>query len=154
MFDGNMASRVIHQTLTADTTLMALVSAVVEDIYGKTITAPSAAFPFIAFNVMNQEDQYYNGAVRSIVESQVLIRAIDAFDTANMSGDSTYSGAIQTIASRIDTLLHDKTIAIMDGAVQVGTATITRVSPFRERYLDGSVEYRHLGGVYHINTNE
>ena len=78
-----------------------------------------------------------------------MIYGIQDFD-----GSGSYGGTLQNIASRIDDLLHDKTLAVMDGASQVGTATIYRVSPYRNRYLDETIEFRHLGGIYHITTNE
>ena len=151
MFDGNFASRAVYKTLSDDATLAALHNGVVEDIWGKDEELPSEAFPFISISVMPQEDVYYNGHARAKTDQQVLVRGIQAY-----SADGIYSGTLQSIADRVDTLLHGKTIPVYDtdGETVLGSAYIYRISPFRDRYVDGSIEYRHLGGIYSVSTCE
>lgn len=149
MFDGNMAARIIYATLAADTTLAALHNGIVEDIWAVDALAPASAYPFIAISVMEQSDHYYNGRARAMTEQRILIRAIQQF-----TSDGSYAGTLQTIADRIDTVLHNKCLAITEGVTTVGQASIWREQPYRERYIDGSIEYRHLGGIYNVTTNE
>ena len=151
MFDGNMAARVIEHTLTEDSTLMALIEGVVEDIWGKDENAPASAFPFIRFSIMTQSDEYYNGQAKALTNQPVLIHGVQMFDS-----NGSYGGTLQTIADRIDTLLHGKTLTIYDtdDITAIGRAYIYRESPFRERFIDGSIEYRYLGGIYQVSINE
>jgi len=151
MYDGNMASRVIHYTLTNDATLMALIEGVVEDIWGRTESDPSVAFPFVRFSLLDTGDEYYNGQVRAITNQRVLIHGVQEFKST-----PSFGGTLQTIADRIDVLLHAKTIDILDtdDSAVIGSAYIYRESPFRERFLDGSIEYRYLGGIYQVSINK
>lgn len=152
MFDGNMASRIIYDTLEADSTLEALHQGIVEDIWARDENAPAVAYPFIAFSVLEQTDTYYNGAIRAVTDQRVLVRAVE--DNAT-SGN--YTATLQAIADRIDTLLHNKTLPIIDtddDETTIGQAYIYREQPYRERFLDGSIEYRYLGGIYHVSTSE
>jgi hypothetical protein len=151
MYDGNFASRVIYKTLADDATLAALHNGVVEDIWGRDEEAPSTAFPFIAFSIMEQEDAYYNGASRAMSTQRVLVRAID-----DVTVSGSYGGTLQSIADRIDTLLHNQTLTVYDtdDTTSLGQAYVTREQPYRDRYLDGSIEYRYLGGIYYVSTYE
>jgi hypothetical protein len=151
MFDGNFASRVIYKTLTDDTTLAALHKGVVEDVWKRDENAPDVAYPFIAFSVLEQDDAYYNGAIRANTTQRVLVRAVNGTSVSGI-----YGGTLQTIADRIDTLLHNKTLNIYDtdGTTVLGKAFIMREQPYRDRYLDGSIEYRYLGGFYSVSTCE
>ena len=151
MYDGNFAARVIEHTLTSDTTLMALIEGVIEDIWSKDENVPDDAFPFVRFTIITQDDEYYNGQVRATTNQSVLIHGVQKFEN-----NGSYGGTLGTIADRIDALLHKQTITIYDtdDSTEIGQAYIYRESPIRERFIDGSIEYRYLGGIYQISTNE
>jgi hypothetical protein len=151
MFDGNFASRAIYKTLADDATLTALHNGIVEDIWGRDEEVPTEAFPFIAFSIMDAEDQYYNGHARAVTNQPVMIRAIQRFESS-----PSYGGTLEAIADRIDTLLHGQTVTVYDtdNTTVLGCAYISRVSPLRQRFIDGSIEYRYLGGIYNVSTNE
>ena len=151
MFDGNFAARVVYKVLSDDATLAALHNGVVEDVWGKDEDAPGDAFPFVAFSVQSAEDVYYNGDARAVTVQSVVIRAIQKFNAS-----ASYGGTLQTIADRIDYLLHGNTFDVYDdnNTTILGSAYIHRVSPIRERFIDGSAEYRYLGGIYEVSTSE
>lgn len=149
MFDGNLALKVIYDTLNDDATLSALHNGIVEDIWGKDDEAPTEAYPFIAISVMDQMDNYFNGRARAFSYNVVLVRAIQQF-----TDNASYGGTLESIADRIDTLLHGKTLDIYDDDDKVGHATIWRERAYRERYPESGIEYRHLGGIYQVTTTE
>lgn len=152
MFDGNLPARVIYRILSADAALTALHKGVVEDIWKRDESAPDSAFPFTSFSLLDEgQDRYFNGASRALTEYMVLVRGIQKF-----TGDASWGGTLQSIADRIDTLLHNKTVTITDtnNTTPIGTAYIYRISPYRDRFIEGDTEYRYLGGIYSVSTNE
>ena len=151
MFDGLLALRAVEHALTSDSELMALISAVVNDIYDKDEEAPADAFPFVNISEMDQDDVYYNGTVRAKTDQQLMVYAIQRFTT-----NGSYGGTLQTIAERIETLLHGQCVTVYDtdDVTAIGHAYITRMRPMKARFVDGAAEYHYLGGQYLVNTNK
>lgn len=155
MFDGLLVSSYLYRRLATDATIAALVSGVYEDIIGNNNAATQASvFPFISFSVIAQDDVMVNGGDIATTNFEVLVRAIDA-DTVASGGALSYSGNLDTLASRIHTLLHDVCVPVYNtpGTAVIGQAKSRRIYPYRERFIDGGIEYRHLGGMYEVITN-
>lgn len=150
MFDANYAFRAIYYTLANDSTLMGLVTDVVEGKYKLAETSPEDAYPFVNIVPFQPTDVYYNGHARAKVDQMAAVYGIQRFES-----DGSYAGTLGQIADRIDTLLHGKTISVLDtdDTTEIGKAYIYRESAIRETFQDG-VEYRYLGGNYSISTSK
>ena len=149
MYDANLGYRAIYYTLANDATLMALVTAVVQGKYPKAETDPEDAYPFVNIvPTVPPTDVYYNGDSRAKTDRTVAVYGIQRYEN-----NSILSGTLDTIAARIDTLLHAKTITILDTDETnvIGYAYIYRESPLEETITDG-VDYCYLGGNYSIST--
>lgn len=123
----------IYNTLSADAQLMALVTAVY------SLPAPATAvLPYVVFQEQTSDDLQGVGAHRIGIRGNWLVRGV--------AKTSTWSGNIDTIANRIDTLLQAGYGNAGDGVVWA----CVRIRPFRLIENVTSGQFRHNGGQYLI----
>lgn len=137
MIDLSLCAKWIYETLSADATITGIVST---RIY-RDVAPQGAAFPCIVLQLQSPGNDLNGvGGVRVFNTSQWTVKAINA--------GGEYSGNLSILATRIDTLLHDKH-ATVDSDGQVWCV---RVRPFQMPEIDNGVQYRHSGGVYEVTA--
>ena len=126
----------LYATLSGDTTLMALVSGVYQDI------APVGTVPdYVTFGIQSPgNDTLTSTAVRILSEPLALVRAIGP--QADMSN-------LSAAATRIDTLLK-----LVRNDPATGVLCCYRVSPFYlpEPQLVNGAPWVEIGGLYRIEV--
>jgi hypothetical protein len=129
--------RWLYQTLTGDTTLMALVT----DVH--TWPVPQgAALPYVLFQEQAARDVQGMGAERLWATGSWLVRVV--------SESASWGGDLEAAAKRIDTLLQAQ-----GGTVSGGTVFVcVREHPFRLVESAQSRQFRHLGGIYRIMARQ
>jgi hypothetical protein len=128
------ADRWLYDRLTNDATLMNLVTAVYSDI------APEdAVYDFVLMSLPNQGgvSRQTANADRVYDSLRYLIRVV---------GETESYGALDAAASRIETLLHKASGVTSNGQV----LACTYEEPFRMPEVDGSRQFRYLGGYYRL----
>lgn len=123
----------IRATLAADATIAGLVGT---RIYEGVAPQP-ATFPLILVTVFDNPDLRGVGAARIVGVHEALVRAADK--------STTYAGTLQTLAERIDALLHGK-----EGATSPSGRVVacSRLAPASMVEVADGVTYRYLGGRY------
>lgn len=127
------AEKWLYSVLAADATLTGAVST---RIYA--YTAPeSATFPLVLFGQQSATDLMGVGPYRIWANMLYVVRGVG--ETASMAG-------VQTIANRIDTVLHAASGSNVDGIVYA----CVRVQPFALSETISGRQFRHLGGIYRL----
>ena len=109
-------------------------------------------YPCIFFQVLDNSEVGALGAEDSVIEYEVLIRAIDRF---GVDDTISYLTNLDAIASRIKTLFQKKCLTIYNlDDEEIGTVQTMRIQPFRDRYDDEDGTYLHLGGIFRCVINE
>lgn len=123
----------IYDTLVADATIVAGVST---RVYGHVAPIDSV-FPYIVFKPAETSiDLMVVNAKRVWSDGLWLVIVV---------GKTQTFSTLQTVADRIDTLLHR--------ASGAGVQTSVRERPFSMVEIVDGVQYRHLGGVYRIQVS-
>lgn len=99
-------------------------------------------FPYIVTGQQSAVDVIATGPYRVMVTCLYLVKAI--------TGGQYYSAAIQQMANRIDTLLQATKADSVPGGGRI--ISCIRQRPFRLPEITNGIQYRHLGGIYEINT--
>ena len=120
----------IFKTLSEATALTAIVS---DRIYEGVVLA-KVTFPLVLFQPLEATDFAAIGAQRIWSEMLWLVRGVDC--TGTLSGD------LDSIAERIDALLHREQSDTVAASV--------RIRPYTLLESIDEVQYRHLGGTYRI----
>jgi hypothetical protein len=124
----------LHTYLTADTTLMALVSAV----HHQEAPQDAAPPPYALFErVAGIADWTFSGP--AMADARWL------FEGVCMGGDS---GPAEAIAARLDTLLNGAPITVSDRRVLY----LRQVSVVDYPRRDGADRYYHVGAIYRVVT--
>lgn len=126
----------LYTMLSTDAALTAIVSTRVYD----TLAVESATFPYVVFRYQGGSDVRTNGAGRIMVSSVYQVKVI---------GKGVPFSSLTAAASRIDALLNAKYGANSDGQVWA-----VREQPIKYLELDNGVQYRHLGGLYRVWSQE
>lgn len=127
----------LYDTLTADTALTAVVG---DRVYSEAAPLGSE-FPLVVFGLEYPEDVLTHNGSRIMVTSWWRVRGIVPAES--------FSDALQTIADRIDAILHRSDGGTADGAV---IFTSVRMEPYMRLEVDEGKQYRSLGGVYKTHT--
>jgi len=137
-----VADQFILDKLTADATLIALLADGTNGLTSETIPQ-STSYPLVIWTLTSAvDDEYFNN-------ERVWTNLI--FTVRGAAKQTSFGGDLQTIASRIDAVLHKSEGTTTDGRVYA----CVRVRPFRMIYkLADNTEIRYLGGVYRIFAQE
>jgi hypothetical protein len=121
----------IYGLLSADATLIGYVGA---RIYVGVIP-DGATFPLILIGLDGTpDDLMVLNATRKWTNARYIVRAINQAES--------YQGNLETMADRIDTLLHRQSGTNVHACV--------REQAFQLSEVVDNVQYRHLGGIYRI----
>lgn len=124
----------MYTTLTADTLLMADVTAVYEDV------APAnAAYPFVILSLQDAEDVIGVNLTRTSVLCNIL---------AVVVGLGTDMTRIKRASARMDYLLH-----AAKGTQDARQVLAYRIKPYRAGGWEGTTPYKNLGGVYRLEVS-
>jgi len=123
----------MYGVLAGDATLHALVA---DRIYSEVAPA-DATFPVVVFQWMSGHDVRGVGPTRIMDDLLYLVKAI---------GQTKAFTDIETIANRVDVLLHAQSGAPTGGTVY----GCVREEPFKLAEDDEGISYRHLGGSYRL----
>lgn len=124
----------LYSVLHADATLLA---AAPGDVHADA--APrGTAFPLVIFSLQDAFDGMGVNGTRILVRATYQVKVV---------GQGASYNALDTAASRIDTLLHRTSGAVSGGTIY----GCVRVEPLRYREDIDGVEYRHLGGFYELH---
>ena len=137
MIDLSLCAKWIYETLSGDATITGIMST---RIY-RDAAPQGAIMPCIVFQLQSPGNDLNGVGGRRIYNaSQWTVKAI--------AQGGEYSGNLNTLATRIDALLHDKHSAVgSDGQVWC-----VRLRPFQMPEIDNGIQYRHSGGVYEITA--
>ncbi len=130
----------IYAELSGDSEIIAGVS---DRIYKDLIPpqkADSDIYPCIVFGSMAPHD------ITGVSATRIAVR--DIFKVEVISRNSS-SAAIDSIADRIDALLHATRTELVDGTV----FSCLRDQPLSFVEVDNSIIYHHRGGLYKIMAN-
>lgn len=128
----------MYSKLAADSTLLAALAAGTSSLYAE-IAPQGASFPFVLWGTLSAEDDEYANNDRIWCNCVVVVRGL--------AMQESFAGALKTIATRIDTVLHKQSGVATDGQVYA----CVRIRPFRMvETLPGGEQVRHLGGVYRL----
>ena len=132
----------IYDRLSADATLLAALADGANSLTAETIPQ-GADYPLALWTLMSALDDEYVNSDRVWTNVLVTVRGV--------AKQTSFGGALATIAQRIDADLHKTSGTTTDGRV----FACVRVRPFRmvER-LEDKTEVRHLGGVYRFFAKE
>ncbi len=134
--EPNIAAKWLYTTLAADATLAALVGTRIYEDIGPE----GAGYPRIVFQMQSPgSDTLGVGARRVWTPLLYIVRGIVQ--------DDRYTSDLETIATRIDALLHDRQVEVTNGRIKS-----YRERPFRRPERTDETEYRHLGGEYRLLT--
>lgn len=141
--ETNAAERWIYTTLSADAALTGIVGT---RIYNE-VRPRDSALPCVLFQSRpsGRGDLTLLGAIRVWTEIDYLIRGIHEFPSGTTGH---YSGDVEKVASRIDTLLHGSSGLTAAGQV----FTCIRIHPFKQSEQVNDIDYRHMGGIYRIQV--
>lgn len=133
----------IVDTLTADTTLTALIGGPAPRIYSDVVPQ-DGAFPCVRFDYATGRD--VRGG--TLASTRIMVNAL--YIVRGIAQQKSYGGDLRTIADRIDANLKASSggPAGDDGVV----FSAVREEPFRMNEPVDGVQWRHLGGIYRINA--
>lgn len=106
------------------------------------VAPQNVPFPYIITGQQSAVDVVATGPYRVMVSCLYLVKAI--------TGGQYYSAAIQQIANQIDALLQATKADSVPGGGRI--ISCVRQRPFRLPEITNGIQYRHLGGIYEINT--
>lgn len=126
----------LYGVLSADTTIKSYVSTRIYD----TVAPQGATYPFVIIATMAPgNDLQVVGAARIWTEGVWLVKGV--------AQAATFGGNLQSLAARMDALLHKAQGTVSNGTVYA----CVRQQPFEQvEVVEGGVQYRHLGGVYRV----
>ena len=125
----------LYTVLHGDATLLA---AAPGDVHADAAPRGSV-FPLVIFALQDATDGMGVNGTRILTRATYIVKVV---------GQATGYKALDTAASRVDTLLHRASGSVVGGTIY----SCVRTEPFQYREdLDG-VEYRHLGGLYEIQV--
>jgi hypothetical protein len=127
----------IYEKLANDATLAGLV----DDRIYDGIAPEGAAFPYVIYNFQAGADTVVVGAARVLNSGLYLVKAV--------AETQSYSGPAE-IADRIDDLLQAASGAADDGLI-LGA---NREQPIMYVEAVDTIQFRHVGGLYRIITQE
>lgn len=127
----------LYATLSADEELQALVG----DRFTGTLSAVTLAPPYVHFLQQSTLDIIGVGGIRISTDNLYVVKGVS-------QGNSWDD--VLPIAQRIDYLIHRPNSVMLQGG---GSLTCIRERSFQAAEVDGSIAYRHLGGVYRIRAS-
>lgn len=131
------AEQWLYATLTADATLTGLVGT---RVYSE-VAPPEATYPCVIFGLQYAADVATHSAERIMVNGLWLVRGVVQA--------SSFGGNLQTIADRLDALLHRSAGGTADAAT---VFTSVREEPFKQATVNEGIQYRSLGGLFRLYT--
>ncbi|HXF08991.1 MAG TPA: DUF3168 domain-containing protein [Candidatus Acidoferrales bacterium] len=133
MIESVRVDQWLYGLLSGDATLNGLVNG---RIYGY-LAPQDAALPFVLYSHQSGVDVRGVGPTRIMVGFIYQVKAV---------GQGPSFAPLQPIADRIDTLLQGASGSVVDGLVLacVRESTVAFVE------VESGVQYRHLGGLWHI----
>lgn len=139
MSETLVAERWLTDILSNDTTLTGLING---RVYGY-VAPENADLPLVIFKFFDGADETGVGAVRLYSALQYIVEVI---------GEGESFVALETIANRVDVLLHGKNNLLVDGG---NIVECIRVRPTASvEVIEGGLQYRHLGGIYQLMVQE
>lgn len=139
MIESLVADEWIYETLTGDTTLMALVAGVYDSLVPPSVPLSSTV---VLFSFQASTDYFGVGSHRVMADNVYLVRAV---------AQSASYATVQAAADRIDALLHQVNNQTLDNGLMI---SCWRESIFKLAETAQGVQYRHLGGMYRVLTQE
>jgi len=133
-----VAERWLTDVLSNDATL----SALIHGVYGYVIPG-DIDLPCVVFKFFEGNDENGVGAVRLY---SALLYAVEAI------GDGESFVALETIANRVDVLLHGRNNLLVEGGNIVECIRQRPVSSVE--IVEGITQFRHLGGIYQLIVQE
>ena len=133
MAELSSAETWLYSTLTNDATIRGIVGT---RVYSAIATSPT--MPYILFQYQAAADVSYMAAIRAWSRLVYLVRAVDE--------QNSIVGSLQTLADRIDAVLHRQSTQIGGGPL----ISCVRDLPFTLPERDGDRIIRHLGGIYRL----
>lgn len=127
----------LYATLSQDPDLAALVG---DNVTG-TLSANPLTPPYAHFMLQSSLDVRGVGGYRISTDNLYVVKGV-------VQGGSWDD--VLPIASRIDYLLHRPTATMASGG---GSLTCVRDSTIQAVEVEDGLQYRHLGGVYHIRAS-
>lgn len=139
MSETLVAERWLTDILSNDATLTGLING---RVYGY-VAPDDSELPLVVFKFFDGADETGVGAVRLYSALQYIVEVI---------GEGESFVALETIANRVDVLLHGKNNLLVDGG---NIIECIRVRPTASvEVIEGGVQYRHLGGIYQLMVQE
>jgi hypothetical protein len=141
MLEPLVAKSWLRATLAADATLVALVGGAGAPRIYDGPAPEGSAFPYVVFLPYTRgRDLSVIGEIRVWSELPYIVKAVHQAES--------YADPLQTLAERIDALLHRSRGMVAGGEV----IACVRTSPLEYPELKHSVQYRHLGGIYKLQV--
>lgn len=135
-----VAAKWLYGVLAADSTITGIVLT-----YGDRynihdgVAPPNAPYPFISFEELSMSD------VMNVSTARIGSRG--TFKVVGVGQTWSYGGVLQTLAERIDALLHSKQGSVSGGGYMLSSV---RQSPFKQATFEEGKPYRQLGGIYEL----
>lgn len=141
MLEPLVAKRWLRATLAADAALVALVGGALSPRICDGPAPEGTAYPCVVFLPYTPgRDLSVIGGIRVWSELPYVVKAVHQAES--------YADPLQTLAERIDALLHRASGEVDGGRV----IACVRVSPLEYPEVKNSVQYRHLGGIYKLQV--
>lgn len=134
MAETLVAEQWLYTVLSGDTALAAVVGT---RIYADVAPA-GATFPYVVYQNQAGRDVRGVGPTRIMANLLYVVRGVNA--------TTTYTGALETIANRIDAVLQAASGTNTRGVV----IACVREQPFKLAESLDTGEYRNLGGIYRL----
>lgn len=130
------AEKWLYDTLAADSTLVGLVSGIYSGMAPEGVAFPLALFA----QHRPLPDLTAVGATRIWASIHYVVRGV--------AETASYGGDLETIADRIDAVLHAGSGSTAQGTVY----ECVRVMPFALPEQANGRQFRHLGGIYQVRA--
>lgn len=135
MDETSYVAQWLYTTLSSDPVLSSsAIGGVHED------PAPQGTnFPFIVFSLTSALDVQVHNAMRIMVDSLWLIKAVDQYESFSR---------VRLLVDRIDQLLHRASGTVTDAILY----SSVREESIRQTEVDDGKHYRHLGAQYRVHV--
>lgn len=126
----------IYSVLSGDATITNVVGTRIYDS-----VSPNLVYPYIIYNWQGGTDVTEISAIRIMMNGLFQVKVVDK---------STSFNTISPVATRIDQLLHRASTTTSNGII-LGSK---RELPISLVELNNAIQYRHLGGIYRIFSQD
>jgi hypothetical protein len=122
----------IYSVLSGDTTITNVVGTRIYDS-----VSPNVIYPYIIYNWQGGTDVTEISAIRIMMNGLFQVKVVDK---------NTSFNTISPVATRIDQLLHRASTTTVNGIILCSK----REFPLSLVEINNDIQYRHLGGIYRI----